>query len=636
MSTVSHIPEELRALARWCVWKLEKNDGRSTKIPYHCDGSRAESDKLEAWETFDDVKAAHAKGGYSGIGLLIAEPYAGIDFDEVVELNSMTIHPVVMAWINKWGSYAEYSPSCFNETKARGGVKVWVKGVLPEPLPDSGPRNKLKQIEIYSCLRYFTMTGAKVPGTPPTVNAVDLAEFYHQRKAINASLTLIASMAVPASARISSQEKMLRLGRGEWKDLGYESQSSADLAYVGHLAKACNGDAAKIDANFRLSGLMRDKWNEMRGEKTYGVLTVESALRDFKKIRRLLLNAVKAVTIEATITKWIWPGFIPLGKTWLGVGGPGVGKSTVTTDIAARASAGAAWPDGQPNLFGACEVLIVTFSEDTYSDVVIPGLMVHGADLDKIWCIKGVTDEDGEDAGSFKLEHLGAIRAFIEAHPAIKILLINPLAAGFGKGKMVDQQDVREKLDGLNKLADELQITPMIVHHDKKGLETSAVNKSSGSQQISGAARAHFHFVRGKRGEPSSMASAKINISKDCGLKFEIVKSPHPLGREKDIHNIGIAKVRWLGKQDKTADELLEDAVDPAETKGAKAKQFIKASLVNGPQPAKMFWDWARGLGGNPAANQKVMQRAKQDLDVVDDQGSWSLPQEVKTEEITF
>jgi len=42
---------------------------------------------------------------------------------------------------------------------------------------------------------------------------------------------------------------------------------------------------------------------------------------------------------------WLWPGRIPIGKVTLLVGDPGVGKSLVALDIAARVTRGAPWPD---------------------------------------------------------------------------------------------------------------------------------------------------------------------------------------------------------------------------------------------------------------------------------------------------
>src|SRR6476661_2421328 len=43
--------------------------------------------------------------------------------------------------------------------------------------------------------------------------------------------------------------------------------------------------------------------------------------------------------------RWLWPDRIPLGRITLLVSDPGLGKSLLALDIAARVSTGAPWPD---------------------------------------------------------------------------------------------------------------------------------------------------------------------------------------------------------------------------------------------------------------------------------------------------
>ena len=45
---------------------------------------------------------------------------------------------------------------------------------------------------------------------------------------------------------------------------------------------------------------------------------------------------------------WLWPGWIPEGSVTLLDGRPGVGKTLITLDLAARVSRGHTMPDGQP------------------------------------------------------------------------------------------------------------------------------------------------------------------------------------------------------------------------------------------------------------------------------------------------
>jgi hypothetical protein len=51
-------------------------------------------------------------------------------------------------------------------------------------------------------------------------------------------------------------------------------------------------------------------------------------------------------TIEPERITWLWRGRLACGKLTLIAGDPGLGKSSVTQDIAAHISTGTLWPDG--------------------------------------------------------------------------------------------------------------------------------------------------------------------------------------------------------------------------------------------------------------------------------------------------
>ena len=56
-------------------------------------------------------------------------------------------------------------------------------------------------------------------------------------------------------------------------------------------------------------------------------------------------GAIRLNSLTKRPTEWLWPRRIPIGKVTLLVGDPGLGKSLVALDIAARVSTGAPWPD---------------------------------------------------------------------------------------------------------------------------------------------------------------------------------------------------------------------------------------------------------------------------------------------------
>ena len=56
--------------------------------------------------------------------------------------------------------------------------------------------------------------------------------------------------------------------------------SSADLALCRYLAFYANGDYYTVDTLFRQSGLYREKWDQRRGNTTYGT-TIAKAIADY-------------------------------------------------------------------------------------------------------------------------------------------------------------------------------------------------------------------------------------------------------------------------------------------------------------------------------------------------------------------
>jgi len=151
------IPPELRARRQWVLWKIEPGkDGKMTKVPYNPANPRfkASSTKPHTWGTFAQAVAAAQTDGFSGIGFMFSEndPYAGIDLDHCRDPESGEIAPWAWEIINRFDSYTEISPS-------GKGIHILIRGKLPQ---DADHQKNLEgggKIEIYDCLRYFTITG---------------------------------------------------------------------------------------------------------------------------------------------------------------------------------------------------------------------------------------------------------------------------------------------------------------------------------------------------------------------------------------------------------------------------------------------------------------------------------------------
>jgi AAA domain len=102
--------------------------------------------------------------------------------------------------------------------------------------------------------------------------------------------------------------------------------------------------------------------------------------------------------IQPEPVQWLWDGRIPLGKVTLLESEPGVGKSTLTMELAARVSRGSPMP--LMKIHPEPSNVVIFSGDDGLADTVRPRLDAAGADLTKIWSIDREIDE--EDVAKLK------------------------------------------------------------------------------------------------------------------------------------------------------------------------------------------------------------------------------------------
>lgn len=282
------IPEMLRADPRWVGWKLTspKNPGdKPRKLPIDPKtGRSASSTNPATWSTFVEALKIAASRGLAGIGFVFTgSGLAGIDLDGCRDAITGLIAPWAQKIVDRFASYTEVSPS-------KTGIHIIVRGKLPSR------GRKRGSIEVYDTGRYFTVTGALVPGTRSEVaeRQQELESFYGELNGDGASKEDGKARAEGDSDTDSALiRRILASKRGEkfralWEGRfdSYPSQSEADLALCSMLAWWTDGDAVHVDRLFRQSGLYREKWDELHGEATYGAMTIKKALSSGRGTRR--------------------------------------------------------------------------------------------------------------------------------------------------------------------------------------------------------------------------------------------------------------------------------------------------------------------------------------------------------------
>jgi putative DNA primase/helicase len=268
------IPQELKDLRQWIVWKLEiGKDERLTKVPYRIDipGAHASTTNPKSWTTFKNaVFTIENENGYNGIGFVFTEndPYIGIDFDKCIEKETGLVYPSIEQDILSLNSYTEVSQS-------GSGIHVIGKGINPDP---EGKGSKKGNFEMYSKERYFAITGNIYQDFSSVVNDIPFTHLdtlykkyllnlsketkpktIQEFKARN-SLFLGDEEIISICEKASNSTKFNSLWRGNTS--GYSSQSEAELALCNIFAFYTK-DSNQLQRLLRSSGMYRKKMDRI-------------------------------------------------------------------------------------------------------------------------------------------------------------------------------------------------------------------------------------------------------------------------------------------------------------------------------------------------------------------------------------
>lgn len=284
---LSNIPDELKQLNNWCVWKFENRNGKRTKIPFNAaTGEFAKSNDKSTWSSYETAVNAE---GVDGIGFFFEPPYLGIDIDDIDDdlhrfKQGDKLDNIVSEFNEAFKSYTEVSPS-------GNGLHIIVKGKIP------GSRRRKGNIEMYDSGRFFTMTG-KTIGKYKDVTEVSEQVFktiyekylpdntvkYPTTNNYQQNIHNLSEIDVINEIYKSKQAKLFDdLMKGNYEPY-YTSHSEADMALANILAFWCARDYSQMDSIFRQSNLYRDKWDEKRKNSTYGEQTLFKAINEANNI----------------------------------------------------------------------------------------------------------------------------------------------------------------------------------------------------------------------------------------------------------------------------------------------------------------------------------------------------------------
>ncbi len=316
------IPQTLKDLAQWVVWRYAPNAERDkwTKVPLQAKAAlegepyNASSTRPKTWTDFATARKAYTLNpptagdipidsladnpvghdGLDGVGFILTPEngITGIDLDHCLDLSGKLLEWAVPIRERFAGTYLEVSPS-------GTGIRIFCYGEKPSP-----ELSKVGEVEVYDGRskngkqggRYLTVTGHSCGAPEPITDQQDavtwLYETYLVKPKTKASQPRQTGTSNLVSASVSDTDLLERMFasksgaaiRALWDGdaSAYASgendgESEADLALCSHLLWWCNYDTARADTLFRQSGLVRQKWDELRGSETYGQLTLAKA-----------------------------------------------------------------------------------------------------------------------------------------------------------------------------------------------------------------------------------------------------------------------------------------------------------------------------------------------------------------------
>jgi putative DNA primase/helicase len=383
-------------------------------------------------------------------------------------------------------------------------------------------------------------------------------------------------------------------------------------------ALAWNAKCHPPEAEAAVTQRVRWLW-EKESAKRRATPKVEAVQPTVPQVALLELVTQCFADIEAEPVHWLWFERIALGKLSLICGEPGLGKTFVSCDMAARVSRGLDFPDGSPCEVG--EVALLT-AEDGAGDTLRPRLDAAGADVSKVHIIEGIRAPGGREVFLNLGEHIGLIEAWLVQRPTAKLLIIDPITAFLGRTDSHENAAVRGVLGPVAKLAERRGISVTGITHLNKR-ETKALHRITGSIAFVAAARAAWLVATDpddEGGDRRLFLPVKNNLGRASGLAFAITDG----------------RVAWEpGPVLTSADDIDgEGDASPRE----EAMGWLTDLLTAGPIAATKVWAKAK----MERIAERTLKRAKKELGIVServgDAWAWRLPdgQDSQTAEGTY
>jgi hypothetical protein len=314
------IPAELRARPQWVL-------AGASKVPLTLEGDKlraTSSTRPSEWMSFEvaaqaawerrDVVTTHVtnegvtitRTGYD-IGFVLHEddPFTCVDLD----VKDAETHPTkpdlwstpddfqrYVSIIDTLGSYTERS-------RSGKGVHVWVRG-------DIGRGFKRGGVEVYSRERYIICTGDVYVDQPIAERNQILTNMVAQMRPVRVSVELEELepdhddwYVFGIAAQAANADKFWALWRGQWHDLGFPSQSEADLALMSMFTfySDSNAQCRRLFRESKLGQREKTTKNDYHVDKMLKLIRERQAREAAVELSGIMQHAEQVASLRAAV-----------------------------------------------------------------------------------------------------------------------------------------------------------------------------------------------------------------------------------------------------------------------------------------------------------------------------------------------
>jgi len=398
--------------------------------------------------------------------------------------------------------------------------------------------------------------------------------------------------------------------------------------------RRCN--PAKGEAGIRKSvqSIISKEFETLRARAAAKSSPPVNGIPGSRKLPELITRLSADVEEEELV--WLWWNRFLIGHINIIAGDPGLGKSLLAVDAAARVSTGKNWPDGS-----SCEKgkVIYCTTEDAFSSVVKPRLTAAGADHKQITFVEGVDSHDGEGA-LFLDEHMHLLEdCLTKQEGQVRLLILDTLQSYVGaETNTSNNASSRRIMTPLKRLAEKHHAAVLCLEHLTKGATPrNATYRVQGSIAFTGAARSVWIVCKDPQDPQRRIVQAgKCNLSPDgegLGLSYTIegeVGRPYIVWGET---NISTPLSQLMGEEQAAGDDegksefhracewltdfLSEPRLQEEIMQGAKSEMIAektlrraKKHLLIGSKKIGTQWHWMPSpqvtIGGEPAPRDAI------------------------------